>query len=164
MSNVQLSEREAVRVFTDESTGRILGMTPASISTPLLPAGFRWKSETLFHTWEIEACLKKWRVQVKEEAAIRTERQASRDAIFRNALASAIRQRNLHVDQRNRDENNRLLAKMDSDYDRKLKKQMDPQLYGVAESSDSSKSSLDMALDSPYFKHGPEKIAEGSNE
>ena len=66
--NVQLSEREAVKVFIDLSTGRILGMSPASIPVPLLPAGFRWKSETLLHTYEIEAYLNKWREQVKEEA------------------------------------------------------------------------------------------------
>lgn len=163
MNNVQLSEREAVRVFIDLSTGRILGMAPASIRIPLLPAGFRWKSELLLHTWEIESWLNKWRVQVKEEALIRTERQAQRDAIFRNAIASQIRQRNLSVDQWNRDENNRLLKKMDEDYDRKLKKQMNPVLHGVAEANEESKTSLDISLDSPYFKHGPERIAQGDS-
>lgn len=159
--NVQLSEREAVKVFIDLSTGRILGMSPASIPVPLLPAGFRWKSETLLHTYEIEAYLNKWREQVKEEAMIRTERQAARDQVFRSAIASAIRQRNLSVDSWNRDENNRLLKRMDEKYDASLKRQMNPQLYGMAESTDSSKSGVEVALDSPYFKHGPERIAQG---
>jgi hypothetical protein len=159
--NVQLSEREAVKVFLDLETGRIIGMAPASTQIPLLPAGFRWKSETLQHAWEIEAYLSKWRAQVKQEAVIRTERQAARDAIFRNAIASAIRQRNQSVNQWNRDENNRLLKKMDEKHDRDLKIQMNPQLYGVAESSEATKSGVEVALDSPYFKHGPERIAEG---
>ena len=161
MGNVQLGEREAVRVFTDADTGRILGMAPASIQVPLLPVAIRWRSEVLSHAWEIEAYLNKWRVQVRQEAVFRTERQAQRDSIFRNAIASAIRSRNQSVNQYNRDENNRLLEKMDADYDAKLKKQMSPQLYGVAESSEATKTGAEIALDSPYFKHGPERIAEG---
>jgi hypothetical protein len=159
MSNAQLSERESVKVFIDLDTGRILGMAPASIPSPLVTTGIKWKSELLQHTWEIESYLNRWREQVKQEAAIRTERQAAREAIFRNSLASAIRA--LSVNQYNRDENNRLLKKMDDDYSRKLKKQMNPQLYGVAESSEAGKTSHEIALDSPYFKHGPERVAQG---
>jgi hypothetical protein len=160
MANVQLSDREAVRVFLDSDTGRILGMAPVSIPAPLCP-GIRWRSETLIHVWEIEAYLNRWREQVKQEAVIRTERQAQRDSIFRSSIASSIRARNQSVNQWNRDENNRLLKKMDDSYEKQLKKQMNPQLYGVAESTDSSASAADIALDSPYFKHGPERIAEG---
>ena len=161
MNNVQLSDRESVRVFIDSDSGRILGMAPSSIPAPLPINGMRFRSELLVHVYEIEAWLNKWREQVKREAVERTERQAQRDAIFRNNLASAIRQRNLSVNQYNRDENNRLLKKMDEDYDRKLKKQMNPELYGMAESAEASKNPVEVALDSPYFKHGPERVAEG---
>ena len=151
-----------MNVFVDPQTNRILGMAPASIKTPLIP-GFRFVSRLLTHASEIESWLKMWREQVKLEAEIRTERQAQRDAIFRNSLASSIRQRNQSVNQWNRDENNRLLAKMDGDYERKQKAQMNPQLYGMAESSESSKSAADVALDSPYFKHGSEMVAQGES-
>ena len=161
MGNVQLTDREAVRVFLEYPSRRILGMAPASIMAPLLP-GLRFTSEVLLHAWEIEAYLSKWREQAKHEAILRTERQAQRDAIFRNAIASQIRARNQSVDSFNRDLNIRLTEKMDADYEAKLKKQMNPQLYGVAESADASKSSADIALDSPYFKHGPDpKVAGG---
>lgn len=160
MGNVQLGEREAVRVFLEYPSKRILGMAPSSIMAPLLP-GLRFTSEVLLHSWEIESWLKKWREQQKYEAILRTEVQAQRDSVFRNSIAAQIRSRNQHVDPWNRDENNRLLQKMDADYDTKLKKQMNPQLYGVAESSEASKSADEIALDSPYFKHGPERVAQG---
>lgn len=161
MANIQLSEKESVRVFLDSDTGRILGMAPASVQVPILPIAIRWRAEVLQHAYEIEAYLVKWRAQVKQEAVFRTERQAARDAIFRNSIASQIRQRNQSVNQYNRDENNRLLAKMDTEYDRKQKLQMNPQLYGMAESSDATKTGDEVALDSPYFKHGPERVAGG---
>lgn len=160
--NAQLSEKESVNVFVDPETDRILGMAPSSIKAPLVP-GLRYVSRLLTHVSEIEGWLKKWREQVTREAATRTERQAKRDAIFRNAIASAIRARNQSVNPWNRDENNRLLAKMDADYDAKLKKQLKPQLFGMAESSEASKSAIDVSLDSPYFKHGPERIAQGDS-
>lgn len=158
--NVQLCEQEQVRVFIDLQTNRILGMAPASIKVPIVP-GVKFKSEVLTHVYEIEAFLNLWREQVKVEAIIRTERQAGREASFRAAIASQIRQRNQSIDQWNRDENNRLLAKMDKDYDRKQKLQMNPQLYGMAESSSADKTAEQVALESPYFKHGPELVAEG---
>lgn len=158
--NIQLCEAESVNVFIDLDTNRILGMAPASIKAPAAN-GIRFKTELCTHAYEIERYLNRWREQVKFEAVIRTEKQAQRDSIFRNSLASQIRHRNQSLDSWNRDENNRLLAKMDAEYDRKQKIQMNPQLYGMAESSEASKTAVEMALASPYFQHGPEVVAQG---
>ena len=135
-------------------------MAPASVKSPAVP-GVKFRSELLIHAYEIEAWLNKWRAQVKLEAEVRTEQQAQRESSFRSAIASQIRTRNQSLDPWNRDENNRLLAKMDADYARKQKIQMNPQLYGMAESSEADKSGVEVALESPYFKHGPERVAEG---
>lgn len=159
MSNVQLGRGEAVRVFTEADTGRILGMVPAGVKTPLFTVGIRWRSEVLYHVFEIESTLRKWREQVKQEAFIRTERQAKRDAIFRNSLASALRA--LNVDEWNREQNNKALAAMDKKNDEKIKAQLEPKLYGVAEAYEASANSHEIAQDSPYFSHGPEKLSSG---
>lgn len=158
--NVQLCEAESVNVFIDLDTNRILGMAPASVKAPAAQ-GIKFKMVLCQHVSDIERYLNRWREQVKFEAVIRTEKQAQRDSIFRNSLASQIRTRNESLDSWNRDENNRLLAKMDEEYDRKQKIQMNPQLYGMAESSESSKTAVEMALASPYFQHGPETVALG---
>jgi hypothetical protein len=155
-----LSERESVRVFIDSQTNRILGMAPASVKAPAVP-GIKFRSELLIHAYEIEAWLTKWRAQVKHEAEIRTQVQAERESSFRASIASQIRTRNQSLDPWNRDENNRLMAKMDADYARKQKIQMNPKLYGMAESSEAGKTGVEVALESPYYKHGPERVADG---
>ena len=85
-----LREAESVNVFIDLDTNRILGMAPASIKAPAAN-GIRFKTELCTHAYEIERYLNRWREQVKFEAVIRTEKQAQRDSIFRNSLASQIR-------------------------------------------------------------------------
>jgi hypothetical protein len=150
MSNVQLGEREAVRVFLEVGTKRILGMTPASIMAPLT-TNIQFTSEVLHHAWEIERYLAKWREQAKFEAVARTERQAQRDAIFRNALASQIRA--LPVNQYNRDMNNAALKQMDARYDAELNRQQNPVLHGMAEAYDAKATAADVAQDGAYYKN-----------
>ena len=62
----------------------------------------------------------------------------------------------------NRALNNTFLRLMDDRYDQILKEKMHPQVYGMAEAYDSDTTANQFAQDSPYFKHGPEKVAEGS--
>ena len=164
MNNVQLSEKEAVRVFIDCDTGRILGMAPASIKAPAQTLGLRWKGEILNHAWEIERYLNRWREQAKLEATLRTERQVARESTFRAAIASQIRARNQTLDPYNRDINNAALQAMDDKYARKIKIESNPVVHGVAEAYEQTTTSHEVSLDSPYFKHGPERVADGSRE
>lgn len=159
--NVQLSEKESVRVFIDMDSGRILGMAPASIKQPSVP-GLRYKEKLLVHAHEIESCLDEWRKQAKLEAELKTERQAHRESSFRAAIASQLRSRNNQLDAYNRDINNVAIQAMDDAYARKLKIESNPVVHGVAEAYESTTTSTEVSLDSPYFKHGPERIAEGS--
>lgn len=154
-------EKEAVRVFIDCDTGRILGMAPASIKAPAQTLGLRWKAEVLNHAWEIERYLDRWREQAKFEAVLRTERQVARESTFRAAIASQIRARNQTLDPYNRDVNNAALAAMDDAYARKVKIESNPVVHGVAEAYEATTTSHEVSLDSAYFKHGAERVAQG---
>jgi hypothetical protein len=159
--NVQLSSREAVKVWIEEETKRVLGFTPENARF-LGAAGIRAKSYTLLHAHEIEGWVAKYREQQErdaEEAAILTIQRESR---FRKAIRSAIEQRNQSVNQFNRDLNNTFLRLMDSRYDQILQSKLHPIVHGFNEAYEASTDAHEFALDSPYFKHGPETVAEGS--
>ena len=160
MANVQLSSREAIKVWIEQDTDRILGFTPENAKF-LGAAGIRAKSYTLLHAAEIERYVKKYRVQQEEDAYKATILQIQRESRFRKSLASSIRARNQHVNQFNRDLNNTLIRLMDDRYDQIMKAKLRPVVHGFNEAYEAGTTPTDFALDSPYFKHGPERVAEG---
>lgn len=162
-SNVQLGSKEAVKVYVELDTKRILGFTP-EFAKPLFLASVRYTEYTLLSAKEIERWVGRYREQQERDAYEATARQIQRESAFRKSLASAIRERNQHVNQFNRDLNNTLMRLNDERYDQMMKNKLKPVVHGVNEAYESSKSSHEISLDSPYFKHGPERIADGSAE
>lgn len=150
MSNVQLPSKEAVRVFIEIETDRILGFAPENANL-LGAAGIRWKSYTLLHAAEIERWVKKYRIQQEQDAYEATILTMKREERFRKAIRSAIQQRNQHVNQFNRDLNNTLLRLMDERYDRIMKACLAPVVHGMAEAYDAGKSPADVAMESPAY-------------
>jgi hypothetical protein len=160
LCGMPLSPKEAVKVYFELDTNRILGFTP-EFAKPLFPMGIRYKEQTLQSAREIERHVGMYRQQQERDAYEATVRQIQRESIFRKSLASAIRARNLHVNPLNRDLNNTLIRLMDEKYDRMMQAKLRPQVYTPAEAYEQGKTAHEVALDSPYFKHGPEKIADG---
>ena len=158
--NVQLSSREAIKVYIEQDTDRILGFAPEN-GRFLGAAGFRYKTHTLLHASEIERYVKKYREQQERDAYESTLLRIKREERFRKSLASSIRDRNQHVNQFNRDLNNTLIRLMDERYDQIIQSMLNPQVYGMAEAYEATTTSHEVALDSPYFKHGPERVADG---
>jgi hypothetical protein len=159
--NVQLSNREAIQVWVDSDTKRILGFTPERVKLLYGVAGFRYTSEVLRHASDIERWLAKYRIQQEQDAYEKALLRIKREERFRKALTSAIRQRNESVNPLNRDLNNMMIRLMDERYNKIIQSLLNPVTYGMAEAYEESTNSHEVALDSPYFKHGPERIAEG---
>jgi hypothetical protein len=158
--SVQLGPRERIKVYIELDTDRILGFTP-EFAKPMYPAGIRYKEYTLLHAAEIERYVKRYREQQERDAYEATLLRIKREERFRKALASAIQERNQHVNQFNRDLNNTLIRLMDHRYNQIVTAMLHPQVYGMNEAYEATTTAHEFALDSPYFKHGPERIAEG---
>lgn len=151
MGNVQLSSKEAIKVWIEIATDRILGFTPENAKF-LGAAGIRAKSYTLLHAAEIERYVKKYRVQQEEDAYKATILQIQRESRFRKALASSIRDRNQHVNQFNRDLNNTLMRLNDERYDQMMKAKLRPIVHGFNEAYEAGTTVEEFATDSAYYK------------
>jgi hypothetical protein len=160
LCGMPLSSKEAVKVYFELDTNRILGFTP-EFARPLFPIGIRYKETTLQSAREIERHVAMYRQQQERDAYDATVRQIQRESIFRKSLASSIRARNQHVNQFNRDLNNTFIRLMDEKYDRMMQAKLRPQIYTPAEAYEQKTTTHEIAMDSPYFKHGPERIAGG---
>lgn len=160
MHSVQLSSKEAVKVYLELDTKRILGFTP-EFAKPFFPSTVRYTEYTLLSAKEIERWVGRYREQQERDAYEATVRQIQRESVFRKSLTSAIRARNQHVNPFNRDLNNTLIRLMDEKYDRMMQAKLRPQVYTPAMAYEEGKTAHEVALDSPYFKHGPERIASG---
>jgi hypothetical protein len=160
MANVQLSSRESVRVFIETGTKRILGFAPENARMLGAP-GFRYTSEVLNHARDIERYVAKYREQQDRDAHEKVLLKVQRESRFRKALRSAIEARNQHVNPLNRDLNNTFLRLMDEKYDRMIQTMLHPVVHGAAEAYEQSATAHEVALDSPYFSHGPERVAGG---
>lgn len=160
LSHMPLSSKEAVKVYFELDTNRILGFTP-EFAKPLFPIGIRYKEQTLQSAREIERHVAMYRTQQERDAYEATVRQIGRESVFRKSLASAIRARNQNVNQFNRDLNNTMIRLMDEKYDRMMKDKLRLQIYTPAEAYEQGKTGHEVAMDSPYFKHGPERVASG---
>ena len=158
--SVQLGPKEAAKVYIELDTDRILGISP-EFASPLFPSGIRYKSYTLLHAADIERYVKRYREQQERDAYESTLRTIERESIFRKALRRAILDRNQHVSPMNQALNNTYLKLMDKRYDEIMEAKMHPQVYGMAEAYEASRTAIDVAQDSPYFKHPPEWIADG---
>ena len=161
MANVQLSARESVKVYIETGTKRILGFSPAGCSLLQATPGIRYTSETLSHARDIERWVARYREQQDRDAHEKVLLKVQREARFRKALRSAIEARNQHVSPLNRDLNNTFLRLMDEKYDRMIQTMLHPVTHGVAEAYEAGTTTHEVALDSPYFSHPPEKIASG---
>jgi hypothetical protein len=150
MNNVQLTAKEAVKVFVEIGTGRILGFAP-EFSRPLF-SGYRYTEHILLHVRDIEIWIARYRVQQERDAEEATYRQIKRESIFRRSLRSAIEERNKHVNAFNRDLNNVLLRLMEEKYDKLMAAKAKPEIHGMAEASEASKTAADFAVESPMYR------------
>ena len=150
MRNVQLGSKEATKVFVELDTKRILGFGP-EFAHPVFPLGTKWTEYTLLSAREIERWIRKYREQQQRDAEEATYTRLCREKRFRDALKSAIRARNPHVSQFNRDLNNVLIRLMDERYDKMMAAMEKPDVFGVAEAFEEQKSGEDLAMEHPYF-------------
>lgn len=153
-TNVQLSAKEAVKVYVELDSKRILGFAPEN-SRPLFPPWTRFTEYTLLHAHEIERWVSRYREQQQRDAEEATIRQLERESIFRNSLRSAIRARNNEVNQFNRDLNNVLIRLMDERYDAMMKAKAKPEVFGAAEAYEEGKDSMEVALENPLLNLKP---------
>lgn len=155
MANVQLSSKEAVKVYVEVGTKRILGFSPEN-ARPLFPAWTRFTEYTLLYAHEIERWVKRYREQQQRDAEEATIRQLERESHFRRALRAAIRDRNNHVNSFNRDLNNVLIRLMDERYDAMMKAKAKPDVFGAAEAYEAGKDPAEVALENPLLNLKPE--------
>lgn len=161
MQNVQLSEKEAVKVFVEVGSQRILGFAPA-FARPLFGGSIRYTENLLLHAWEVERWVGRYREQQERDAEAATYRQTQRESVFRKSLRSAIETRNQHVSPVNRDLNNVLLKLMDQRYDQIMKAKAKPEIHGMAEASESDTNQVaDFAVASPMYRQPVDQRASG---
>jgi hypothetical protein len=163
MQNIQLTAREAVKVFLEIGTERILGFAPEQCR-PLF-TGFRYTEKILLHARDIERYMALYRDQQHRDAEEATYRQVKRESTFRKSLRAAVVERNQHVDQFNRDLNNLYLKLNDERYDRMMAAKAKPEIHGMAEASETPRSRdnavQDFALASPQFRNPGDMRATG---
>lgn len=138
-------------VFVEQDTKRILGFAPEGL-TPMFPAGTRYDTKTPFDVIEMENWLKKYRAQQKFDAETKAYRQIMREKPMRDSIRSAILARNNQVNPLNRDLNNALITFMDAEYDRIMAQLANPDVFGVAEAYEETKSGEDLAIEAPIFR------------
>lgn len=163
MQNVQLTAKEAVKVYVEVETGRILGFSPEHANLLGRPRYIRYTSILLLHARDIEAWVAKYRIQQERDAEESTLRQIEREAPFRKALRDAIRERSKHVNKFNQALNETLVKLMDRRYDQIMQSKAKPVIQGMAESSEANPHAVeDWALQSQAFKNPGDQRASGS--
>lgn len=163
MPNVQLTAREAVNVFIEVDTKRILGIAPASCRL-LGAAGIRYTVETVNHARTIEKWIAKLGEQTRRDAEVATLAQIQRESKFRKMIRDKLLERNKHVNQYNQDLSNVFLRLMDQRYDRIMKSKMNPVVHGMAEASEArgwDDSVETFAKASPAYKNPGDARATG---
>lgn len=149
--NVQLTGGEKTVVYVDLDTRRILCFGPEN-ANPVVPAGTRYRSETLLHAYQIERWSKRYQEQCahdRDEAAVRT---LEREAPFRKAVRDAVEMRNQSLDPWNREINRRMMDAQDTMYRRVIEARRKAEVCIVAEKYDENSDSVKMALDSPHIR------------
>jgi hypothetical protein len=159
--NIQLTGKEAVKVFVEIGTKRILGFAPEKCA-PLFPGHIRYTEYTLLHAKEVERWVAKYREQQERDAEEATARQIEREAPFRRALRYAIRERNKHVNPLNRNLNETFVKLMDRRYDQIMQAKSKPVVHGMAEASEANANQVaDFAMESPAYRNPGDMRARG---
>lgn len=162
--NVQLTAKEAVKVYVEIGSNRILGFSPEH-ARPLF-SGFRYREQILLHAREIEQWVARYQRQQQDDAEKATFRQIKRESAFRAELRNKIRERSKHVNEFNRQLNETLIKLMDLRYDKMMEAKMKPQAHSLAELSETSNSRdndvLDFATKSPLYRDKPDPRVSGS--
>jgi hypothetical protein len=153
MANVQLSERERTAVYIDLDSKRILGFAPEN-ATMVIPPGIRYEVKVLYFAKEIERYVAKFREQQDRDLEEKRYRQVMREAPIRKAIADAIRDRNRHVNQWNRDLNNTFIRLNEERYQKMMSAR--PETFLAAEAWEEKKPSEDVALENPALNLRPE--------
>ncbi len=151
MANVQLGSTERTVVWVDIDTKRILAFGIEG-ANPVVPAGTRYRGETLLHAHDIERWSKKYQAQCAEDREQASVRRLESEKPFRQAVREAILARNRHLDPWNADINLRMLDAQDKLYDRILESRRHAEVCIVAEKYEASSDSVKVALDSPLIR------------
>lgn len=165
MSNVQLTSKEAITVYVEIGSNRILALCPQHAKPLLSQCNIRYVSQDLIHAKDIERWVAKYRQQQEQDAEIATYRQIKRESQFRKSIQDAIVERNKHVNKFNQDLNNVLMRLNNEKYESIMKAKAKPQFSTLAEMSEMSKSHdndvLDFAASSPCYKNPGDQRATG---
>ena len=148
--NIQLTAKEAPRVYLEVGTGKILGFGRSG-ERPVFPPGTMYTHETLYHERDIDRYMKQFRDQWRVEQEVKIYNQIAREKPTRDRIKELIRSRAPHIDARNRDQNEAMIRVMDSRYDAAMKARLRKEVTLTAERWDATKSGEDIAVSDPGF-------------
>lgn len=151
--NVQLSHSERTVCYRDLETKRILGFGPEGFP-PAAPAGVKYTATVCYSAKAIERFAEEYRSQSLRDREETSLRRLEAERPIRQAIKSALAERNNHLDPKNRDYNNAMLRVMDHFYDTAVEARQKVEVCIAAEKYEASKTSGDITLENSKIQLG----------